>query len=281
MNEFTVDELLEQLQLLDECPRIEAKRGSEIGSSVMQTVFSSSVIANEFQATYLLHQLLGEDQLQWLAQFSHLQLTDDEARALILARETGAVDNAGLRAVTGLDTLAASQVLGRLHHQHCLLVKGGAGPATYYQLADWSKDSDELPLFGRQEKANTGDLEANTGDLEENRGDLRGNKGYLPEPLARRIEELTPKTRRDKLWPVIVWLCALQPQKAEQLANLLEGRSDKSLKSSHLNSLRESEKLIAYRFPEVVNHPEQAYQTTEKGVQWLKEQGIDILKAND
>lgn len=38
MNEFTPEQLLEQLQLLDECPRIEAKRAREIGASVMQTV---------------------------------------------------------------------------------------------------------------------------------------------------------------------------------------------------------------------------------------------------
>lgn len=238
-------------------------------------VFSSHVIANEFQATYLLHQLLGEDQLAWLSQFKDLQLTNDEARALILAKETGAVDNAGLRAVTGLDTLSASQVLGRLHHQHCLLVKGGAGPATYYQLANWSFDSGELPLFGNQEAANTGDLGVNTGDLGANEGDLSTNEGDLPDALALRIEELTPKTRKDKLWPVILWLCALRPYKAEQLASLLGGRSVKSLKSTHLNVLREREKMLAYLFTEVVNHPDQAYQTTEKGIQWLREQGID------
>lgn len=44
MNEFTPASLLEQLRQLDECPRIEAKRGSEIGSSVMQTVCA---LANE------------------------------------------------------------------------------------------------------------------------------------------------------------------------------------------------------------------------------------------
>ncbi|GGW69272.1 ATP-binding protein [Vreelandella hamiltonii] len=238
-------------------------------------VFSSHVIANEFQATYLLHQLLGEDQLAWLRQFKDLQLTNDEARALILAKETGAVDNAGLRAVTGLDTLSASQVLGRLHHQYGVLVKGGAGPATYYQLADWSFDLGELPLFHSQEAVNTGDLGVNTGDLGANKGDLSVNAGDLPDALALRIEELTPKTRKDKLWPVILWLCALRPYKAEQLASLLGGRSVKSLKSTHLNVMREHEKMLAYLFAEVVNHPDQAYQTTEKGIQWLREQGIE------
>jgi ATP-dependent DNA helicase RecG len=83
-------------------------------------VFSSHQLENQFSAIYLLHQLLGEAQLRWLQQFSHLQLTADEAKALILAAETGAVDNAALRAISDLDTLAASQILGRLHHQRGL-----------------------------------------------------------------------------------------------------------------------------------------------------------------
>ncbi len=38
MDEFTPEELLEQLRQLDEQPRIEAKRASDIGKSVMQTI---------------------------------------------------------------------------------------------------------------------------------------------------------------------------------------------------------------------------------------------------
>lgn len=38
MDEFSSEQLLEQLRQLDEQPRIEAKRASEIGKSVMQTI---------------------------------------------------------------------------------------------------------------------------------------------------------------------------------------------------------------------------------------------------
>ncbi len=238
-------------------------------------VFTSKVLANEFQATYLLHQLLGEEQLQWLNQFSRLQLSDNEARALILAKETGAVDNAGLRAITGLDTLAASQVLKRLHHQYRLLEQGGAGSATYYRLTGQRSAEGELPLFASDD-SNTGDLVSNTGDLNTNPGDLHTNAEELPAELKQRLEALTPKARKDKVWPVIVWLCALRPYKAEQLATLLADRQVTALKSSHLNPLREQEGLIGYTHPEVVNHPEQAYKTTTTGLQWLIQHGIDI-----
>ena len=239
-------------------------------SGLSAPVFNSHIINNQFQAIYLLHQLLGEEQLAWLKQFTHLGLSNDEAKALILAKETGAVDNAGFRAITGLDTLSASQILSRLHHQYHLLIKGGAGSATYYQLAVM----EDPPLFNVK-SANTGDLSANTSDLSANTSDLSANTSGLPGELIEKISQLTSKARKESLWPVILWLCALQSYKAEQLARLLN-RQVTALKSNHLNILREQESLLGYTYPEVKNHPEQAYQTTAKGLDWLKQHGIMI-----
>ncbi|WP_256352221.1 ATP-binding protein [Pseudomonas gingeri] len=59
------------------------------GQGLAAPVFNSYQLENQFTSIYLLHQLLGEEQLRWLQQFSHLQLTGDEAKALILAAETG------------------------------------------------------------------------------------------------------------------------------------------------------------------------------------------------
>jgi ATP-dependent DNA helicase RecG len=245
-------------------------------------VFSSHQLENQFTAVYLLHQLLGEEQLRWLRQFSHLQLTADEAKALILAAETGAVDNAALRAISDLDTLAASQTLGRLHHQRGLLVKGGAGPATYYQLAELPG----LPLFPAEGldnrdlgantsdlDANTSDLDANTSDLDANTSDLGANAGDLPEPLRMALLALSPKARKQTLWPLILWLCSLRPYNAEQLARHLN-RQVVALKTGHLNPLREQQGLLQYLHPEVINHPQQAYVTSAAGRLWLAEQGI-------
>ena len=123
----------------------------------------------------------------------------------------------------------------------------------------------ELPLFA--------DNYSNTGDLALNIGDLSLNTGELPNALQQRLDELTPKARKEKVWPVIVWLCALRAYTTEQLAALLN-RQAAALRSAHLNPLREQEKLIDYTYPEVINHPEQASQVTSKGVSWLKQQGI-------
>lgn len=243
-------------------------------SGLTAPVFISKIIENEFVATYLLHQLLGEEQLRWLTQFSHLHLTDNEAKALLLAKETGAVDNAGLRAISGLDTLSASQLLGKLHHQYHLLEQGGAGPATYYQLAQSVQTDDQSMLLSVNDdvftELNTSDLGTNTSDLGANASDLHiaTSEFDLPDELKQMIDRLTPKARKESLWPVIVWLCSLRPYKAEQLADQLSLRVG-PLKSSHLNVLRENEGLIEYLYPEVVNHPNQAYKTTGKGQEWL------------
>ncbi|WP_219296864.1 hypothetical protein [Aeromonas veronii] len=179
------------------------------------------------------------------------------------------------RAITGLDTLAASQVLGKLHHQYQLLVKVGDGPSTYYELSA----PHELPLFAAASDeglcSNASDPVANRGDLAANRGDLGSNTGDFPSDLLALINQLTPKARRNNLWPVILWLCAMRPYKTEQLAKTLN-RRENVLKASHLNIMREQEGLIGYAYPEVPNHPEQAYQTTEKGRQWLAAQGIEF-----
>lgn len=235
-------------------------------------VFTSHQLENQFTATYLLHQLLGEEQLRWLQQFSHLHLSDDEAKALILAAETGAVDNAALRAISGLDTLSASQILGRLHHQRHLLVKGGAGSSTYYQLAELPA----LPLFQADmsdRHTNVGDLGANVGDLDADVGDLDANISDLPVALQEALASLSTRPRKEALWPVILWLCAIRPYAAEQLATLLR-RQMSGLKANHLNPLREQKGYLQYTRPEVINHPDQAYRTTDAGRAWLAEKGI-------
>jgi ATP-dependent DNA helicase RecG len=55
----------------------------------------------------------------------------DEAKALIVVREAGAIDNATYRELSKVDTLAASAALRRLRDAG-LLAQKGRGSATYY-----------------------------------------------------------------------------------------------------------------------------------------------------
>ncbi len=160
-------------------------------------------------------------------------------KALILVKETGAIDNAALRSITGLDTLAASKVLGHLCQQHKLIKKGGSGPSTYYQPA--------ISLL------NASEFESNASDLSVE--------------LKSLINALSPKARKTELWPLILQLCVLRPWRAQQLAYHLNRKVD-HLKTNHLRVMRQ-EGLIDYVHREVRNHPAQAYTVTPKGKKWL------------
>lgn len=229
-------------------------------------VFTTSYPNNDFTATYLLHQLLGEEQLKWLERFVALNLSNSEVKALVLAKETGAVDNAALRSISGLDTLTASQALRRLSKNLGLLEKGGSGPATYYSL---TQNAGELPANTSDLSSNTGEFGPNTSDLEANTSEFQTNTSEFSPDLLQRAAELSPKARKNSLWPVLLGLCAERPVTAEQLASLTQ-RKVVHLKNSHLSPLRRQHGLLSYLYPEVENHPNQAYITTEKGKAWLR-----------
>ncbi|MDR9497870.1 MAG: ATP-binding protein [Hydrogenovibrio sp.] len=244
-------------------------------------VFVNHQIENQFTSIYLLHQLMGEEQINWLKQFSHFALSDDEAKALMLAKETGAVDNAALRAITDLDTLAASRVLTRLTHQRGLLKQGGAGASTYYQLVALPK----MPLFTESKASDLGtdrtdlgsdrtDLGSDRTDLGSDRTDLGSDRIERYAEINKKIANLSARPRKEVLWPIIVELCLIEPQTIQGLAKRLN-RDITSIKQSYINPLRK-QGWLDYIYPDVVNHPEQAYMTTEAGKAWLIQQDIEV-----
>ncbi|MGP5202718.1 ATP-binding protein [Psychrobacter aquimaris] len=97
--------------------------------------FDSDHTRNYFKATFLLHQLMDDKQLKWLEAFDNHDLSDDDAMALMLAHETGAVDNSTLREITKLETLSASRLLSNLCKKG-LLQKRGGGSSTNYTLTE-------------------------------------------------------------------------------------------------------------------------------------------------
>lgn len=118
---MTAVELLESINPLDEHERVEAKRASEAGKSVHETVCA---VANQPG--------LGDSWIALgLAQFRDMHLSDEEAKALIVVREAGAIDNATYRELNKVDALVASGTLHRLCYAG-LLAQKGRGPATYY-----------------------------------------------------------------------------------------------------------------------------------------------------
>lgn len=76
-------------------------------------LFESSKEKNSFTAKLLVHHLLGSADIEWLAQFKHYSLSNDEARALIVLREIGEINNFIYRLINCIDPLTASQHLRR------------------------------------------------------------------------------------------------------------------------------------------------------------------------
>lgn len=94
-------------------------------------VFSDRV-SNSFSMQLLFHHLLGEEDLVWLKGFKDFELTDEQKKALIFVRETGAINNAIFRMITKQDTLMASKQLQEMVKSG-LLESKAKGPATYYE----------------------------------------------------------------------------------------------------------------------------------------------------
>ncbi|MDO9992271.1 ATP-binding protein [Glaesserella parasuis] len=227
-------------------------------------VFHSNQDNNQFKATLLLQHLMREEQLEWLKLFSEYNLSDNEAVALVLARETGFVDNSGLREISGLDTLAASKLLGKLRDKH-LLDKFGKGQYTFYLLSDLASNIDDKPTKLDDKPTKLDDKPTKLDDKPTKLDDK-------PTKLDELLEDLGNRSSFGQIRIVIAMLCLEQPCSAEFIAEKLN-RNQQYVSKNYLKKLIDSW-YLTYIYPEQPNHPEQAYRTTDKGREWLTEKGI-------
>lgn len=194
---------------------------------------------------------MSKDDLLCLGQFKGYELNDNEARALLIAKNLGAVNNSTLREDTNLDTLQASHVLQRLSKECDLLVKHGAGTATTYTL-NWTRpQAFETPHLS----AETSHLGVETPHLE------------MAGALRKAVENLGYRPRKEKIFSVIINLCLFKPQTKEELMQKLD--KGEQLIRKYLKELREKG-IVEYVYPELPNHPYQAYRVTEYGKKWLE-----------
>lgn len=216
--------------------------------------FTSDRSSDRFRAILRLHHLLTEDDHKWLNSLYPEPLSDDACKALIYARETGAVDNTACRELTGLDTLQASQLLRRLRDQGLLLKQSG-GNRSHYTLTveNDTKLGDEPTKLGdeptKPDTQPTKLVDASTSSGEHNE---------LPAELRDRVHAAAGRRLREsELRRLIHDLCGHGPYTAEQLEYLL-GRSRKYLMNQHIRPMVRAGELIM-RYPETAKHPRQAY----------------------
>lgn len=211
--------------------------------------FESDRSCDLFVVTFLFHHFLGEEDLQWLGNFKELHLSDEQARALIFTKETGAINNSAYRDINQVDTLTASISLRNLRDMGLLEAKN-QGPATYYiptekLLAPLTHQPDEGK--GHQFDKHLEPEEQLTN---------------LPQNLQELVTTLGKKTSLEHLRKVILALCEWRDMTPAALAEILQ-RDRKRLVRKHLTPMIK-EGIIVYKYPKMLGHPGQAYKAANK-----------------
>ena len=267
---------------------IRAMRRLMQAAHLVPPTFESSREHNEFTARLLLHHFLDEKDLDWLQRFETLNLTDPQKQALIFVREVGAIDNQTYRQMADCDTLKASTDL-RMLKSHNLFASKGKGKATYYISGPGLNTEASDGLSTEPTVVNTepstlttepGGLTTEPGGLntevdlhttedgeslskEANAIDRENLLTELPSEVQFKISELKERESNPlKLKEVIKDICNIRPFKLVEIASLLQ-KGDNYLSRKYLKPMIDSAEL-RFQYPEMINHPDQAYFTNNK-----------------
>lgn len=253
---------------------IRVMRESMEQAGLAPPLFESDRGNDQFVARYFFHHFLGDADIAWLAQFKDLHLTEDEAKALIVVREAGAIDNATYRELTRLDALAASQALRRLRDAG-LLAQKGRGSATYYvptasllgnspdrevdvNLGSLSRESGGLPreldLLSRESGSESTALDA------ARQAARNGLLAAVPGELAARLGALGRRSPPDAVRAVVLDLLRQREWRLEELSQLLQ-RNAEYVRQQYVQPHIKDGAVEMTREP---NDPQQAYRAIGK-----------------
>ncbi|MGI8554585.1 MAG: ATP-binding protein [Dehalococcoidia bacterium] len=260
-------------------------------------LFESDREKDTFTVTLLVHHLLGPEDVEWLAGFKDCNLDEDEARALIVVRELGALNNLTYRTIASTDTLSASGHLRRLRDLG-LLEQRGRGSATYYVPADRLRRPGvgQMALLEREPVQSPGDkavpvdttalsakktslypgseslsakktslypglgsLSAKETALSAESGTLSAELPPLPAPLADAIRVLGQRADPPSVKDLILRLCQWHPLSATQLAGILN-RNQRYIQYNYLEPMVQNGEL-GHLLPEA-SIPSQQFYTT-------------------
>ncbi len=238
-----------------------------------QPTFESSRERNEFTIRLLLHHFLSPGDIAWLTGFDKDKLNDAQKTALIFVREVGAIDNSAYRQMSHCDTLKASSDLRKLRDKGFLIQKG-KGSASYYlpgkklMPAATPQTGGETPQAGGetpQAWPETPQAWPETPQAGGETPQAATTSSYvsieeLPDDLRHALNQLKKRILRDEMNGLILRLCATRPLTRKNLAMLI-GREESNLRP-RLKGLVEGKRL-RYFYPEMPNHPNQAYITCE------------------
>ena len=262
-------------------------------AGLMPPTFESNHEANKFTARLLLHHFLSKENMEWLAQYTSFDLTNEQKLALVFVREVGAIDNATYRQ---LDTTITHGRVRVEIHRLCelgFIEKRGQGRNTYYIRTEKVVSLGErlLPqhgILGQKIPPQSEMYHGKHGTLGEmyhgkhdtfDKGYQDGIERYqgevgtfetdfqslnrmdllneLPDELKEKIEHVGKRILKENLNQIIIALCSIRPYSIEELTVLLN-RNSKSFKNFNMKALLESKRLF-YWIPEMIRHPQQKY----------------------
>lgn len=274
---------------------IQRMRQSMQDAHLAAPTFESDHAANKFTARFLLHHFLGDSDLAWLSRYAAFRLGDNQKKALVFLRETGAVDNSVYRQLSGLDTLRASSDLRKMRQKGILEPKG-KGVATYYvQGPKWIPYGTQ-PSTGMDENGpgmaknglgrtrfnpgmadnrssmvgnvprmdNNGAAMANNGaDMANNASGMANNAPSMDtssstdsKEIERIVGGLKKRMPREDLLETILRMCSVKPLERAQIAERID-RQDRYVRG-FLTELLKAGKLRR-TIPDMPRHPRQAY----------------------
>ena len=240
-------------------------------ANLMLPTFESDHGRNQFTVRLLLHHFLGVDDVKWLTSFTEYKLNEDQKRALIFTREVGAIDNSSYRQLNGVDILKASTDLRDMRVKE-LLTQKGKGRATYYVVGkNLLVKTDEVVVDALSTPVDA--LSAPVDGL----GAPVDGLGAPVDGLGTPVDGLGTPVDAEILYKVsnlpkritnpliledlIKDICSKHYAKASDIADLLNRRED-YVKRKFLSPMISSKKL-KYKYPDMVNHPDQAYITAK------------------
>jgi len=229
-------------------------------ANLQPPIFFSDRVKNEFMVTFLFHHFLDAQDIEWLGRFKECHLTDAECRALVFARETGAISNASYRDLCKIDTLSASVSLRKLRDAGLFDMRD-KGPATYYVPTATLMES--IP-------PKKGGLDAKKGGLDAKKGGGDAPSGESSSDISAILNSLAPgKDKPEKVRRTILDLCRLRPFGGAELAKLLK-RQQKYLQEKYLGPMVR-EGLLQYTIPDVPSHERQAYRAASTKTEEMSE----------
>ena len=253
---------------------IRSMRGHMKKAGMMPPTFESNRSANQFTARLLLHHLLDNETIQWLASYTDYSINNEQRLALVFVREVGAIDNITYRQLNSdINTSRASADLHDMCKKGLLEQKGQSRSSYYIAGAKFVNDTDSNHLNRRGDGENSiGDsLNSRGKGVLNSRGDSLNSRGkgalnsigqQLPIILEERVAKLGKRAKPEEMKELVIELCKLEPMSLLELANTLK-RKPSSLRYLYINPLIESGKLF-YTIPEMRSHPDQKYTTVKK-----------------